>query len=388
MSPWPRQGARRVGSLPVRAVRAGAGRRLLLEGGREVPLIPRYFDLLLLLVERRSEAVSRRLIFDRVWSDVVVSDGALSQAVRTLRRALGDDPREPRYIRTVARHGYRFVFDGVVEEDGPRPSRGSRRGAAVETAAAAGEGASLPLGRAAGAAAGAARRRPRRRARRGPAAALGRRLERPRDRRRRARPRGRGRRSAGRRGRRLRARARRRPGAARRRAARRCSRAGRLAAAAVGLVAHALGRWTIEGLFGRAIPPVGGAVEGLAIGAVVGLAYGLSARPPQGSGLDAPARARAALATGLATAVALRRDLARSGRRSPARASTRSRARSRARRWGSHRSRGCSASPTSGRSRGRRSAPGRGCCSAPSWCSASRIGARDARRLARRPSRG
>jgi hypothetical protein len=68
------------------------------------------------------------------------------------------------------------------------------------------------------------------------------------------------------------------------------------------LVAHALGRWTIEGLFGRAIPPVGGATEGLVIGAVVGLAYGLSARPPQGSGLEAPARARAALVTGVATA--------------------------------------------------------------------------------------
>jgi DNA-binding winged helix-turn-helix (wHTH) protein len=88
-------------------------RRLLLRGGREVPLIPRYFDLLVLLVERRTEAVHRREIFDAVWSDVVVSDGALSQAVRTLRRALGDDPREPLFIRTVSRHGYRFVFPDV-----------------------------------------------------------------------------------------------------------------------------------------------------------------------------------------------------------------------------------------------------------------------------------
>src|SRR3954447_12563131 len=92
-------------------------RRLLLRGGREVPLIPRYFDLLVLLVERRHEAVHRRDIFDRVWADVIVSDSALSQAVRTLRRTLGDDSREPRFIRTVARHGYRFVFSGVVEDD-------------------------------------------------------------------------------------------------------------------------------------------------------------------------------------------------------------------------------------------------------------------------------
>ena len=82
-----------------------------------MPLIPRYFDLLLLLVERRREAVHRREIFDRVWGDVIVSDSALSQAVRTIRRTLGDDSREPRFIRTVSRHGYRFVFPEVIEEE-------------------------------------------------------------------------------------------------------------------------------------------------------------------------------------------------------------------------------------------------------------------------------
>ncbi|HSC28760.1 MAG TPA: winged helix-turn-helix domain-containing protein, partial [Vicinamibacterales bacterium] len=92
-------------------------RRMLLRGGREQPLIPRYFDLLLFLIEHRNDAVHRRDIFDRVWDDVVVSDSALSQAIRTIRRTLGDDPREPRFIRTVSRHGYRFVFAEVFEED-------------------------------------------------------------------------------------------------------------------------------------------------------------------------------------------------------------------------------------------------------------------------------
>src|SRR5262249_39348023 len=81
------------------------------------PLIPRYFDLLVFLVDHRNEAVHRRDIFDRVWKDVVVSDSALSQAIRTIRRVLGDDSREPRFIRTVSRHGYRFVFADVAEED-------------------------------------------------------------------------------------------------------------------------------------------------------------------------------------------------------------------------------------------------------------------------------
>jgi DNA-binding winged helix-turn-helix (wHTH) protein len=91
-------------------------RRLLVRAGQEVPLIPRYFDLLLLLIERRAEAVHRREIFDRVWTGVIVSESALSQAVRTIRLTLGDDSKEPRFIRTVSRHGYQFVFPELIEE--------------------------------------------------------------------------------------------------------------------------------------------------------------------------------------------------------------------------------------------------------------------------------
>ena len=101
-------------------------RRVLLRDGREQPLIPRYFDLLLFLVERRGDAVHRRDIFDGVWTDVVVSDAALSQAIRTIRRTLGDDSREPRFVRTVSRHGYSFVFPDVIEEpdEGSWPAAG------------------------------------------------------------------------------------------------------------------------------------------------------------------------------------------------------------------------------------------------------------------------
>ncbi len=89
-------------------------------------LIPRYFDLLVLLLVNRHRVVTRQEIFDRVWADVVVSDGALTQAVRTIRRSLGDDPRAPRFIRTVSRHGYQFVGTDVIEEpdDGPLPEAG------------------------------------------------------------------------------------------------------------------------------------------------------------------------------------------------------------------------------------------------------------------------
>ena len=112
-------------------------RRMLVRNGREQPLIPRYFDLLVFLIEHRYDAVHRRDIFDRVWSDVIVSDSALSQAIRTIRRVLGDDSRAPRYVRTVSRHGYRFVFADVIEEEdgeletqapGPEPASDERSG--------------------------------------------------------------------------------------------------------------------------------------------------------------------------------------------------------------------------------------------------------------------
>jgi DNA-binding winged helix-turn-helix (wHTH) protein len=112
-------------------------RRALLRAGEEQPLIPRYFDLLVYLVERRGDAVHRREIFDRVWSDVIVSDSALSQAVRTIRRTLGDDSREPRFVRTVSRHGYQFVGVAVVEDDDTLDVAPAAGGAPHEVAAAA-----------------------------------------------------------------------------------------------------------------------------------------------------------------------------------------------------------------------------------------------------------
>jgi DNA-binding winged helix-turn-helix (wHTH) protein len=126
----PRGTLRGAAGPPTPAVRAryrfggftlSPAHRVLVRDGREVPLIPRYLDLLILLVQRRHEAVPRRDILDVVWSDVVVSDGALTQAVRSLRRALGDQSREPAFVRTVSRHGYQFVFTDVSEgpDDGP-----------------------------------------------------------------------------------------------------------------------------------------------------------------------------------------------------------------------------------------------------------------------------
>lgn len=88
-----------------------AGDRILANapGGERIELGSRYFDALLLLVEGAGRIVRKEDFMDRVWRGVPVTDEALTQAIRNLRRALGDEASNPRFIETVPKHGYRFV---------------------------------------------------------------------------------------------------------------------------------------------------------------------------------------------------------------------------------------------------------------------------------------
>ncbi|MEM9594033.1 MAG: winged helix-turn-helix domain-containing protein [Acidobacteriota bacterium] len=92
-----------------------------LHRGREVLTVePRVMDLLMLLAESPGQVFSRDEILQRVWPDTTVQDDALRRAVTLLRRALDDDPKEPRYIETITRRGYRLV--APVSSPDPEPS--------------------------------------------------------------------------------------------------------------------------------------------------------------------------------------------------------------------------------------------------------------------------
>lgn len=73
-------------------------------------LEPKVFDLLLTLAERPGLTASRDHLIETVWSRDHGSSQALDHAVEALRRALGDDARAPRFIETVPRIGYRWIF--------------------------------------------------------------------------------------------------------------------------------------------------------------------------------------------------------------------------------------------------------------------------------------
>ena len=97
------------------------GTRQLLKAGAEVHLSPKAFELLSLLVERRPQALDKRELQEHLWPDTFVSEANLAGLVKEIRRALDDDPRQQRYVRTL--HGFGYAFGAPGEDDDPRMAR-------------------------------------------------------------------------------------------------------------------------------------------------------------------------------------------------------------------------------------------------------------------------
>lgn len=126
------QHAYRIGDWRVEP---SAGR--MTRGAEAVQLDDRAMRLLVCLAEHAGQVVSIDELLDSVWTDVVVSQDSVYQAVTTLRRALGDQTRQPTYICTVPRRGYRLVAG--VSRIVPRADDGESPGATGESPAATGE---------------------------------------------------------------------------------------------------------------------------------------------------------------------------------------------------------------------------------------------------------
>jgi len=107
--------------------------RRLTRAGRAVPLSPKGFDLLVLLLEQRPNVVTKATILDHVWADTpAAADGNLTVVIAEVRKALGDDPQAARYVRTVHRFGYAFCGEALdlpapgkvpVDKDAAQPGR-------------------------------------------------------------------------------------------------------------------------------------------------------------------------------------------------------------------------------------------------------------------------
>src|SRR5271155_3773241 len=83
--------------------------RLLLRSSESVPLPPKAFDTLVLLVQNSGHVLSKDELMSRLWPNTFVEENNLTQHISMLRRALGEGPGESDYIETVPKLGYRFV---------------------------------------------------------------------------------------------------------------------------------------------------------------------------------------------------------------------------------------------------------------------------------------
>ena len=81
----------------------------LVRGGAKIKLAPKAFSVLFLLLESKGRLITKDELLDTVWPGVVVGDAVLKVHIGHIRKALGDDPRTPKYIKTIHRRGYRFV---------------------------------------------------------------------------------------------------------------------------------------------------------------------------------------------------------------------------------------------------------------------------------------
>jgi DNA-binding winged helix-turn-helix (wHTH) protein len=82
--------------------------------GEPVPLAPKPFAVLCALARTPRMLVTKNALLDAVWGHRFVTDSVLKTAVSEVRAALHDDPKQPRFIETVSRRGYRFMAAGVA----------------------------------------------------------------------------------------------------------------------------------------------------------------------------------------------------------------------------------------------------------------------------------
>jgi DNA-binding winged helix-turn-helix (wHTH) protein len=125
--------------------------RRVFAGGREVHLARKAFDLLKVLLENRPKALTKDELISRVWPDTAVSENNLATLITDLRTAFGDDPRSPRWIRTVYGYGYAFAAEAIERCAGDATGAGESEWVLVadEKEIALHEGANI-LGRTAG----------------------------------------------------------------------------------------------------------------------------------------------------------------------------------------------------------------------------------------------
>jgi DNA-binding winged helix-turn-helix (wHTH) protein/tetratricopeptide (TPR) repeat protein len=108
-----------TGAFKVGDRRVDPAANLVTRGDETIRLEPKVMDVLVCLTRHAGEVVRKREIIDEVWRTEFITEKALTRAIGEIRRALGDDARNPTYIRTISKRGYQLLVE--VVPDSPRP---------------------------------------------------------------------------------------------------------------------------------------------------------------------------------------------------------------------------------------------------------------------------
>src|SRR5215203_2561375 len=96
--------------------------KVLLRGGKAIPMAPKVFETLLALVENHGRIVLKEELMKRLWPDTFVEESNLTFNIQQLRKSLGDNAREPIYVETIPRRGYRFIAGVEIAPANQQPN--------------------------------------------------------------------------------------------------------------------------------------------------------------------------------------------------------------------------------------------------------------------------
>src|SRR4029453_11542683 len=103
-------------------VRVDMGRMAALRGDTAIPLEPKAFDVLVHLLEHRDRIVTKDELLDAVWTGTFVTPNVLTRAIAQIRKGLGDESDNSRFIEPVAKRVYRFIAPVTVVEPASLPA--------------------------------------------------------------------------------------------------------------------------------------------------------------------------------------------------------------------------------------------------------------------------
>ena len=88
--------------------------RQVIRNNQNLQLNTKYFDVLLYLIQNHGRLITKEELFLNIWGDTYVTDMALSQCIKDIRKTLNDNARNPKYLKTVPKHGFIFLIEPKV----------------------------------------------------------------------------------------------------------------------------------------------------------------------------------------------------------------------------------------------------------------------------------